>query len=344
MSQSITSGIAAALLAVATNAHIKNTIQEVPDEKPAVVEKPTALNSFNPQISLVSDFRSRLVNSKKGDEKLTEMKELELGFAADVDPFLKAEAYIAFAREDGKSVAEVEEAFARYTRLGKGLSAKFGKIAGAIGHVQRNHTDQLNWLDYPLVIQDFLGGEGLRAPGGSLSYLAPGDRFHEFSLEALTPDDGPLFSGSDSGKPVMIGHYRTFHDFSEDLSAQFGASYANGPGANNGRGSMMGLDMTMKLQPSGTGRSLMLESEAYWGKPGGPGQKTAFGAFAAATYQIAPRIFGTLKVDRSEVPGTNNRHSELSLGLTLRPTEFHYWRVQFKQRTSNFGDSRNTLD
>lgn len=349
MSFTLSSSLAAAAIAIANKATVQTTPAEPPAEEapvaqPAPPERPSALNSFNPQISLLSDFRSRLMNSESGGEKLSDLKELELGLAADVDPFLRAEAYISFAREDGESIVEVEEAFARYTRLAKGVSGKVGRIAGAIGRIQRNHGDQLNWLDYPLVVQDFLGDEGLRAPGASVSYLFPGDRFHELTFEALVPQDGPLFMGSDNGKPVVIGHYRTFVDFNEDLSAQFGASVANGPGSNDGRASMAGLDFTMKWQPGSQSRSLVLESEAYWGKPGGPGQKTSFGAFAAATYQLTQTLYGYLKFDDSQIPGTGDRHRAWTVGFTVRPTEFHHWRIEYQNRTSNFGDTRNTLD
>src|SRR6185369_9447699 len=132
------------------------------------------------------------------------------------------ETYIAFANENGETTAEVEEGFARYSHLGKGLSAKFGKIATAIGRIQRNHVDQLNWLDYPFMIQDMLGPEGLRAGGGSLSYLFPGDRFNELTLEAVDAHDSVLFSRSHAASPTWVGAYRTFVDFGADASAQLG--------------------------------------------------------------------------------------------------------------------------
>ncbi|MBL8060210.1 MAG: hypothetical protein JNK63_05795 [Chthonomonas sp.] len=327
--------------------------QLIVQDPPAPVEEPptptvqaeaptrSRLSDFNPQISLVSDFRSRFANSQEGGEKLSELKELELGLAADVDPFLRAEAYIAFAREDGENIVEVEEAFATYSRLGRGLTAKFGKIAGAVGRVQRNHADQQNWLDYPYAIQDILGEEGLKAPGASLSYLLPGDRFHEFTLEALVPDESPIFMGSDNGKPVVIGHYRTFFDFSEDLSAQLGATYAQGPNEST-RSTLYGLDYTMKFQP-GSGNAWTFEAEALWAKPGS-GAETAFGMFAAGTVQLSKTLFGTVKWDQSEIPGTDSWRRGWTVGLTLRPTEFHHWRLQFQDMQTNFGESRRTLD
>ena len=303
-------------------------------------------NSFNPQISLVSDFRALLSSKVRQDDKKFDFREIEIGFAADVDPFLRGEVYIAFAKEDGESITEVEEAFGRYSNLGRGLSAKFGKIAAAIGRVQRNHADQLNYLDYPLMVQDFLGEEGLRAGGASLSYLLPGDRFHEFTIEGLDAEDAPLFAGAHSGVPVWVGHYRTFFDFTEDSSAQFGATYANGPGgAGKGdRSNLFGVDLVYKWIPGAKGKSLVLEGEAMWGKSGQAGSRNAFGAFAAVTYQLRPNWFGYFKFDTSQAPDSTNNRNAWALGLTLRPTEFHHWRVEFQQIRSNFETTRNVLN
>lgn len=319
--------------------------QDATGQQTAPVEAPqqTNPNTFNPQISLITDFRANVVNSNRTEKKEVDLHEAELGLAADVDPFLRAEAYIAFSKENGDAVAEVEEGFGRYTRLGKGLSAKFGKIAGAIGRIQRNHGDQLAWLDYPFVVQDFLGSEGMRSGGGSLSYLLPGDKFNEFTVEGLVPEDGNLFKNSHGGNLAWIGHYRTFFDFSEDTSAQLGATYVNGPGGGNTRAQMYGVDFVYKWQP-GAKKSLVLESEAFWGKPGGSGSKTAFGGFAAATYQFMPQFFATAKLDYSEIPGTTDLHRAVSFGLTFKPTEFHFWRVEFQHTTSNFAANKNTLN
>lgn len=334
----LSKGIAAALMVAGAHG-VKP--QSTTEGAPA----PQNPNSFNPQISLVSDFRGRLSDNNPSERKRFQLKELELAFASDVDPFLRAEAYISFgADEEDKPVAEVEEAFARYANLGRGLSAKFGKIAAAIGRVQRNHVDALNFLDYPLVVSDFLGEEGLRGGGGSLSYLFPGDRFNELTFEGVDPEDAPLFSGSKSSSPIWVGHYRTYFDFNEDTSAQLGATFANGPGAGGKRANLFGADFVYKWMPGNHHRSLVFESEAYWGNPGGAGSKTAFGAFAAATYQLRPNLFGYAKFDYSELPGTTNKQKGYSVGLTLKPTEFHHWRLEFQHLNSNFAPNRNQLN
>lgn len=317
--------------------------------EPPVVEqsndKTQNPNSFNPQISLVTDFRALLSHNDKSTDKRADLKEAELALAADVDPFLRAEAYIAFANEDGEPIAEVEEAFGSYRHLGRGLSGKFGKIAAAVGRVQRNHVDALSWMEYPLFVQDFLGEEGLRAGGASISYLLPGDKFHEITLEALDANDSGIFAGAHSNAPVLVGHYRTFFDFNDDSSAQAGITYANGPGGGLGnRSNLKGLDFVYKWQPGSSSKGLILEAEALWGKSGAPGSREAMGAFGSATMQLRSNISGYVRYDTSQDPNSTNNRNGWSVGLTLKPTEFHHWRVEWQQVRSNFEPTRNQLN
>ena len=344
-------GIAVALAVLSASMHPKQDPAITPgtgqgDSSALGKAGPENPNAFNPQIAIVSDFRALLSSRDGTEDKKVDLKELEMGIAADVDPFLRAEAYIAFAKENGESVVEVEEAFGRYSNLGRGVSGKFGKIAAAIGRVQRNHADQLNYLDYPFMVQDFLGDEGLRAGGGSISYLLPGDKFHEFTIEGVDSEDAPLFAGAHSGAPVWVGHYRTFFDFNEDTSAQLGATYANGPGGagSDGRSDLFGVDLVYKWVPGTKGKSLVIESEALWGKSGQPGARRAFGAFVAANYQLRPNLYGYARYDTSEAPDSTNRRDGWTAGLTLKPTEFHHWRVEFQQIRSNFAPDRNLLN
>lgn len=314
---------------------------------PLAVPKPAEVqggNAFNPQISIVGDFAGVLRDTGSTEPKRFDFREIEFAFAADADPFLKVEAYLAVAREEGETEVEVEEVFGRYNNLGKGISAKFGKIAAAVGRVQRNHTDQLAYMDYPLVIRDVLGEEGMRQPGVSFSYLFPGSRFSELTLEALDAgDEGPVFNGSSLDKPVYVAHYRTFFDFNEDTSAALGISYLDGPGiGTSARGRTSGIDYTMKWQPGQTGRSAAFEGEAYWTKPAGYG-KTSFGGFARAVYEFQPRWFATLGYDYSEIPGTTDKHHGFLAGITLKPTEFHHWRIEAQRIEHSSEGTRNLL-
>lgn len=316
-------------------------------------------NVFNPQIALVGDFQARVTDTGPEPARTAIARELELGIAADVDPFARAEAYIAIENEFGGheeppavlaeanhgSVVDIEEAFLTFHSLGNGFSAKVGKIAGAIGRMNRNHRDQLEFMEYPLAIRELFGEEGLRAPGGSLSYLFPSDQFHELTFEILSPEDGPVFAGSDLGKPTFVGRYRTFFDFNPDLTALAGATYVNGPTEGGNRSQVYGVDYTMKWQPGVRGKSAILEAEAYWARPGtgvAPDRSTRFFGFAALTYEVAPRWFLTGKYDHAELPDGSDVLRSYSLGLTYKLTEFQLIRAQAERILSN-ADADRTL-
>lgn len=301
-------------------------------------------NAFNPDMSLVFNFGARLSDSMKPPVRRAAMREIEWGISADVDPYLRAEAYIAFANSiDGEEgEVEVEEAFGSYTGLMSGADIRVGKLAAALGRTNRNHVDQLEFFNYPFVVTEVFGEEGLRAPGISWSYLLPGDRFNEITIEALVPEDGPLFGGSDTGKPVWIGHYATFFDFSQDLSAQLGLSFGTGP-MDGGTSNVYGADFVAKLRPDGTGRSLIVESEAFWYEAGAPGSSLRHGHFASASYELTKRLWFGARYDKVQLPDGSDTLRSYSTGLTVRMTEFQLIRLEWQHQDWRFADDRNQL-
>jgi hypothetical protein len=308
----------------------------------------------NIEMAMVFDVRG-VLQHPDADERHIRINEVEFGFKSDVDPFWTAEAYLALHRhhgheKEGKGKAhgeeyefEIEEAFARYGGFGHGLDGKVGKFKAAIGRINRNHRDQYEFLDIPFVLADNFGEEGLAAAGVSASYLLPTNRFNEVTVELLDPEDGPLFSGARLDSPVLVGHYRTFFDFSADTSAQLGFTYANGPTEGGSRSHLYGADWAMKFQPGRRGGSWTLEAEAYGAVSGLPGASSTFGGFAAFTYEFMPRWFGTLKADYSELPATSDIRRGVGFGVTYKATEFQHLRLEWQRITSNFADDGNVI-
>ncbi len=340
---------------------------------PIVVAQDQNPNVFNPQISVVGDMRA-IVQDHAEAKKEAFIREIELGLAADADPYLRVEVYLSVEKhrnghhddENGNGDngearriksglrngnghenedeyhIEIEEAFGVYRGFSEGMTAKFGKFAGAVGRQNRNHRDQLNFLEYPMVLTELFGEHGLRAPGASFSYLLPGTQFNELTFELLTPSDGPLFHDSDLRKPTYLGRFRTFYDFNEDWTALFGVSYINGPGEET-RSTVFGMDFTTKWQPGQSGKSFVFESEAYWFRSGGAERTNGFGMFAAGTYEIAPRWFTTVKYDFVRVPESDEELRAWSAALTYKLTEFHHWRAEFQRIMSNVHSAFNRL-
>ena len=98
------------------------------------------------------------------------MRESEASFQAVVDPYARADFFIAF----GEQGVELEEGFLTFTELPGRLQVKVGKMRAAFGKVNTLHTHVLPWADRPLVTQNLVGGEdGISDAGVSVARLIP---------------------------------------------------------------------------------------------------------------------------------------------------------------------------
>ena len=98
------------------------------------------------------------------------MHESEASFQAIVDPYARADFFIAFGEEG----VDLEEGFITFPALPGGLLTKVGKMRAAFGKVNTLHNHVLPWTDRPLVIDNLVGGEeGIGDAGISVARLIP---------------------------------------------------------------------------------------------------------------------------------------------------------------------------
>ncbi|MHC4320686.1 MAG: hypothetical protein ACYST3_00225, partial [Planctomycetota bacterium] len=166
------------------------------DEKQAVASVPNvqaAPGSFTGggmfqnlmmDISLIGDSLANVAWPEKSiDEGLTDspfsenefadrisLRETELGLQGVLDPFARADFFIAF--EDG-GAPTIEEGFITWLYLPFGLQAKAGIFTTNFGKITRTHRPELPQTGYPRLVKNFLGGEGQGEPGISISGLIP---------------------------------------------------------------------------------------------------------------------------------------------------------------------------
>ena len=105
---------------------------------------------FNPDIAVIGDFVGTTGNNEVHPDPGLEMQESEASFQAVVDPFGRADFYLAFGEEG----VELEEGYITLTSLPGGLLTKVGKMRAAFGKVNGLHTHVLPWTDRPLVIEN----------------------------------------------------------------------------------------------------------------------------------------------------------------------------------------------
>ncbi|MBM4085727.1 MAG: hypothetical protein FJ272_13135, partial [Planctomycetes bacterium] len=92
------------------------------------------------------------------------LRELEMGFQAMVDPYGRADIFVS--KPDGEDV-EVEEGYFTWLTLPYNLQAKAGKFYSAFGKMTQVHGHERPQVDTPLVLRNFLGGEGTLSGAGA---------------------------------------------------------------------------------------------------------------------------------------------------------------------------------
>ena len=223
-----------------TNAVSPGLFKELSDKVDSVVEaqKKTLPGEFNPALGFVGEFVSSY--HSKGEDKTASprpggfdvwARSLELNASASVDPFAKG-WIVANASADaatGESTFGIEEAALQTTSLPGNLSLTAGRFFGEFGRLGYIHDHELPFVNRPLVLDNYIGGES-RTDGGQLNWLVPTE--HYISVTAGVGDQ----FGGDSPNPNDPGNYRAFYglnfwgrastsfDLSDNWSAEAGVS------------------------------------------------------------------------------------------------------------------------
>jgi len=186
---------------------------------------PKANAGWNPDIGIAGTVQGKMTQNKtdeEGNNSIT-LKEFEVSLGQVVDPYSRFDSTLTFndALEDQN--VEVEEAY--YTRWGLplGFTGQLGKFRADIGKANLMHAHALPTADYPLVIQNFFGEEGLASSGLRLKNNIPNpwDLPLEVSGEILRGNNGSSFAGI-SRRPIFNTHLKTFLEPSADTNLELG--------------------------------------------------------------------------------------------------------------------------
>ena len=316
--------------------------EPVPEPVVAVAAPPAGSKVFNPDIAVIGDFLGAAGrNSTPGAPPPLELHEAEASFQASVDPYARADFFLAFSPEG----AEIEEGFLTFPTLPGGLLLKVGKMRGGFGKVNTMHNHVLPWTDRPLVAENLLGGEeGISDSGLSLSKLVQNPVvFLEATAEVYRGEDA-VFDAPRRRDLSYVGRLRAYRDLTESTNLDVGGSFASG-GNENGPGfrtHLIGADLAFRYRPLRRAiyRRFIARSEMVWSRREGPqGDANAFGMYASGEYQFARRWFAGARYDDSDQasdPTLNDKGG--SLILTYWPSEFSQIRGQY--RYTHFGEGR----
>jgi hypothetical protein len=324
---------------------------QLPPAPPAQPEQPAtpvaagavapSSNVFNPDIAVIGDFLGAVGRNPISASPALEMHESEASFQAVVDPYARADFFIAFGEEG----VNLEEGFVTFPALPGGLLVRVGKMRAAFGKVNTLHNHLLSWTDRPLVTSNLAGGEdGIDDAGVSVARLIPaGPLFLEATGQVFRGDSDALYHSSKPGDVSYVGHLRGYGDISESSNIDLGFSYSRGhnasplgPAMNDSFVTQLyGVDATFRWKPLRRAiyRSLIGRSEVIWSRRDqANGLQAASGYYVSGDYQFGRRWFAGARYDRSHrAEDAGLLDSGHSLVLTYRPSEFSQVRGQYRR-------------
>ena len=296
------------------------------------------------------------------------VQNVELSLAAAVDPYFDAQAHIIFQIDsDGETVVELEEAFFTTRALPWGLQVKGGQYFTEFGRLNKKHPHSWSFVDQPVVLTRFFGGDGLRSQGVRLSWLTPTAWYSEVIVGMQNPQGETVSSflsvpGEDIGGHELTdrdvrdlgdllysARWLNGFDLSETISMNLGFSALWGPNSSgdNTDTNIIGTDWYLKWQPARTQRGFPFVSwhtEVLWrhyeaGDTGTPNQETLkdWGLFTQASWGFRPGWVAGLRWEYATADGDTaadpfrDTRKRLSPNLTWYPTEYSKLRLQYNR-------------
>ncbi len=302
--------------------------------------------SMNPDISIIGDVLGHYTSEEGGDfDDEVLFREVELGFSASVDTYARADFFIGLGQGEGEEwEIGLEEGYVTFLTVPWGLQPRLGRFKSTFGKANSVHAHALPWVEYPLVIQNYFGDEGLAGDGVGINWLVsnPWDRYIEFSYEA-TKNDNEMFAGEESDDLLHVFHLKNFFDLSDASTLELGLSYATAPnndGHGGNRTNVAGVDLTFRWKPprGGLYKSLLWQTEymaASVELPGG--DVDSWGLYSALDFQFARRWTVGTRYDYSEMPYDSDLNENAYSGfLTFMQSEFLYWRLAYRHTERNY--------
>lgn len=311
---------------------------------------------FNPDIGMIGNFLGAVGSNQGGSEAiaptpLMTLQESEASFQAIVDPYARADFFLAVGEEG----IEVEEGYVTFPTLPGGLLVKAGKMRANFGRLNAFHNHSLPWIDRPLVMYNLLGGSpdepdtGIKDAGVSVNRIIPaGNLFLEATGEIYRGDSGTLFKTTRLRDFAALGRVRGYVDLTDDANLETGVSYTRG---HNDLGSgfiteLYGTDVTFRWRPLSRAiyRSLAARAELAWSRrQETPALQRAFGFYGSLDYQLQRRWFVGGRFDQAErASNAAVRDRGVSTVLTYLPSEFSQIRGQY--RRTRYGDDRRVAN
>ncbi len=298
------------------------------------VDQSRSQPKLNPEISATGDARLQ-VQGRGPQSNNVDVREFELALQSPLDPFSNTKIFVTFSKEE----VGIEEGYAYWTGLPGHVRLDFGRFRQQFGELNRWHAHELPWAEYPLVIREYLGEEGLAGDGVSLYWLVPAGGgawgAHELTVQSTLADNPTLF---ESGHRMsVLGHLNNFWNLSPAAFVQLGGSALYGENPDSAlKTSVFGLDVRFDWRPpqQGSYRSFTLRAEGFASKHQVLGTgSTRYGAYAAAQYQLTRRLFAGVRYDWVQPLGGGEAIQGVVPNLTWWQSEWVYLRAELEHHS-----------
>jgi hypothetical protein len=358
---------------------VQQQVEQLKEEVGQVVEaqKKNILSVFNPAIGLVGEsilsYRSR-GSKETGSDRPGGFdffqRSVELNLAGSVDPFARGYAVINASVDPvtGEATATVEEAAIQTTSLPWNLTLKGGRFFGEFGRLSYIHDHELPFVNRPLVLDNYIGGES-KTDGLQLNFLLPIPHY-----VSLTAGVGDQFGDT----PNNVGNFRhfrelnfwgrgsTYFDLTPDVSLEAGFSglwnpktedrggvfiQPDGSTLTERRRLVLGADLVVRYWPlrNNQFRSLTWGTELLYsdnrylvnptGIPGGPvfnRSVDSFGLYSYLAYKLHRQWMVGCLFDWMENPQNDaEKTSAYSAWITWAISHWNQMRVQYTHTTHN---------
>lgn len=250
------------------------------------------------------------------------LQEVELALQAAVDPYARADVFIAFAPDS----VEVEEAYLTTLALPASLQLRAGKLRSPFGRQNQLHPHACDLVDTPLSLQRVLSPEGLSGAGADLAWLSPLPWFAELHLAWQEVAPGL------AGEPQSTGLARLvqYVDLAQGTTLGVGLSGALKLSGLGGSKNLAGADLYLKIRPPRGRAYVTLQGEIVADNLGAAGEGERAGGYLETVWRTSPRwAFGARYDDAPAVDGGRERRwSALACFL---PSEFQRIRLQVSE-------------
>lgn len=286
-----------------------------------------------------------------GLENLFFLREGEVSFFGQIDPYARAEVRIEAGQDqrgEGLTVS-VAEANLTLTALPYGTQLKMGQMRNRFGYLNQIHAHDWPFIDNPNVLQQFFGKGGLVDAGFEATWVPPLPFYLELLGGVFNGQNNVAFGRDQISNPLVTGRLRTFFDLDDWGAIQLGSSVAAGQTPQQKSSTIVGFDAKYKYTPPGWQRAaftllgeylLSFRDVVVTDADGfdGTRHRNSQGFYVGG--ELRPFNHGELskwllgfRYDRTQYPAASGTEWAVQPFLTYYPSEFLRFRLGYKQTT-----------